>query len=268
MRASIVATGLMAVFCAGGATAATVITSTQGGGAADGKTQTIILEADKMRMSSDRGGMLYRADTGKMIMINDKTRSYMEFSPDSIQKMRAGMQAQMQQRLAGMPEAQRKKIEAMMAAHGAPGMAGPTPETPRVVAYQRSGDARKVGQWSCTPYTQLVNGKPESDLCVVKMSEVGLTRDDLKGLINLSKTMSQQLAGGQGPAAASADFEALTKAAGYDAFPVQTTHHVGGQMEIESTVLSVEHKDVPAGTFEIPAGYTKHDMMNRMGGSE
>lgn len=271
MRVSIVAAGMMAVFCAESATAAIVIKSTEGDGA-QAKSQTLILDADKMRMSTNRGAMLYRADTGKMIMINDTSRSYTEISADSLQKMRSAMQAQMQQRLAAMPEEQRKKIEAMMAAHGAPTGPAMAPETPRVVTYQKSGEARKVGPWICTPFTMLVNDKAESDLCVAKMSDVGLTRDDLQSFINLTATMNKQMGGNGGghrPALASADFEALSKAVGYDAFPVQTARHVdGGPGEIESTVESVEHRDVPANTFEVPADYTKRDAMSHMGGGQ
>jgi hypothetical protein len=270
MRVSIVVAAIMAIFCGQSATAAIVIKTTEGDGA-EAKSQTLILDADKMRMSTNRGAMLYRADTGKMIMINDTSRSYTEISADSLQKMRSAMQAQMQQRLAAMPEEQRKKIEAMMAAHGVPGGPGMAPEGPRVVTYQKSGEARKVGPWICTPFTMLVNDKPQSDLCVAKMSDVGLTRDDLQAFINLTATMNKQM-GGNGahrPALATADFEALTKAVGYDAFPVQTLRQIpGGLTEIESTVQSVDHQDVPASTFEVPADYTKRDAMSHMGGGQ
>jgi len=60
---------------------------------------------------------------------------------------------------------------------------------------------------------------------------------------------------------ASADFDSLKKAVGYDGFPIQTTQaSPGGQGQFVSTLQSVEHKDAPAGTFDIPAGYTKRDM--------
>jgi hypothetical protein len=270
MRVSIVAAAIMAVFCAHGASAAVVIKTTDGDGA-EAKSQTLILDADKMRMSTNRGAMLYRADTGKMIMINDTSRSYTEISADSLQKMRSAMQAQMQQRLAAMPEEQRKKIEAMMAAHGAPTGPAMPAEAPRVVTYQKSGEARKVGQWICIPYTMLVNDKPQSDLCLAKMSDVGLTREDLKSFVNLTATMNKQM-GGTGanrPALATADFEALANAVGYDAFPVETSHvTASGQTQIETTVQSIEHKDVPADTFEVPADYTKRDAMSHMGGGQ
>jgi hypothetical protein len=273
MRRLIMAAGLMAVVSAEGASAATVITMATGPTGAESKSQTLILDSDKMRMSTGQGGVLFRADTGKMTVIDDNNRTYMEFSPESMQKMRDNMQAMMQQRLAALPPEQRKQVEAMMAQHGGPGMGAPAaPEAPRVVTYQKSGDPRKVGQWTCAPYTMIVNGKPESELCVTKMSDLGLTHEDFQSFIKLSETMAKQMGGmggGHRPAVASADYESLTKTVGYEAFPVQTSHlRPGSQLEVESTIQSVEHKDAPAGTFDIPAGYTKRDMGAMMGGGQ
>lgn len=272
MRLSIAMAGLSAALTAGATQAATVITMSQGV-EGQAKTQTIVLEGDKLRMSTPQGGMLFRADMGKVLIIDDKRRTYMEMSPETIQKARAGMDkamAQMQQRLAAMPEAQRKQIEAMMASRGMPGAGQQTPAAAPQITYQRSGDPRKVGSWNCVPFTMLVNGKPESELCIAKLSDIGLTRDDLKAFVSLSTVMSKQMAGmgGQGGSPmAGADYESLTKMVGFEGYPVQTTHtSPTGQKEFESTLQSIEHKDAPAGIFDIPAGYTKREMGGPMAG--
>ncbi len=263
MRAKLIATGMLAALSIGGAHAATVITLTQGDEEGP-KTQTMFLEADKLRMSASHGDMIYRGDQGKVFVVDDKSRSYMEMSPESMGKMKAKMDqamAQMKQQLAAMPEAQRKQVEAMMAQRGMPGM-GQTPATPPAISYQKSGPARKVGQWDCTPFTVLSDGKPEADLCVAKLSDLGLTRDDLKAFVGLSAFMRQQMAGmGQQSPMASMDFDSLNKAIGYDGFPVESTYKspMGGR-EFKTTIQSVEHKDAPAGSFDIPAGYGKHAM--------
>ncbi len=270
MRGSIVAAGMLAVLCAGTAKAGTVITTTQGG-VNDAKTQTIMLDDDKLLMSTPRGAILYRGDQQKFFMINDSRRSYMEMSPDSLQKMQSGAMAMMQQRMAQMPEAQRKQIEAMMASRGMPGMTmGQTPQQAETPAtYQPAGAPRKVGQWTCTPFAEIRDGKPGTEICVVKLSEVGLSRADLKPFDGLS-AMATKMSNGMGPHAvpmATMDFDSLNKSIGFEGFPVQTIRKSpSGQVEFESTVQSIEHKTVAAGTFDVPAGYTKREMGGPMAG--
>jgi hypothetical protein len=264
MRAVLVATGFLAALSTVGARAATVITSTQNDGEG-AKTQTMYLDGDKLRMSGPGGDMLYRGDQGKVFVVDEDSHSYMEMSPEGMAKVKARMDAamaQMKQQMASMPEAQRKQMEAAMAARGMPGM-GQTQAAPPQITFQKGGASRKVGKWDCQPYTVISDGKPEADLCVAKLSDMGLTRDDLKPFIGLSEFMGKQMSGmgQQASPMASMNFDSLNKAVGYEGFPVESTYKAPmGPQEFKSTVQSVEHKDVPAASFDLPAGYTKHDM--------
>ena len=264
MRALLIAAGVTAGLSAGGAGAATVITMSQGGDAADAKTQTMYLESDRLRMASATGGLIYRGDMNKAFVIDDKRHSYIEMSPESMQKLSARMNdamAKMQQQMAAMPEAQRKQMEAMMASRGMPGM-GKAPAGPPQITYKKTGDAKKVGSWNCVPYTMMMDGDPETNMCIAKLSDVGLTRDDLKPFLGLSilmgKSMPQMGRQNASPMAGT-DLDTMTKAIGFEGFPVQTTP-AGGPGGYISTVQSVEHKDAPAGAFDLPAGYTKREM--------
>jgi hypothetical protein len=264
MHVFLMATTVLALISAGGAHAATVITLSL---AADGDTdtQTMTLDSDKLRISSADGDMIYRGDQGKVLILDNEQHSYMEMSPETMQAMKARMDqamARMKQQMASMPEAQRKQMEAMMAQRGVP-LPGQKPSAPPQLSYEKAGEARKVGKWGCAPYKAMADGKPQADLCVAKLEDLGLTRDDLKPMISLSGFMGKQMSqmGAGSPPMATADFDSLKKAVGYDGFPVQTSQmSPAGQGKFVSTVQSVEHKDVPAGTFDIPAGYTKRDM--------
>ncbi len=263
MRALLATAGITAVLSTGGAEAATVITMSQGGDATEGKTQTMYLESDRLRIETKDGGLIYRGDMNKAFVIDDKRHSYIEMSPESMQKLSARMNdamAKMQERLAAMPEAQRKQFEAMMASRGMPGM-DKAPAAPQIT-YKKNGDAKKVGSWSCVPYTMIMNGDAESNMCIAKLSDIGLTRDDLKPFIGLSnlmgKSMSQMGRQNTSPMAGT-DLDTMTKAIGFEGFPVQTTS-TGGPGGYSMTVQSVDHKDAPAGTFDVPTGYTKRDM--------
>jgi hypothetical protein len=263
MRGLLIAAGIAAVLSAAGAEAATVITMSQSGDATEGRTQTMYLESDRLRMTSPTGGLIYRGDMNKAFVIDDKRHSYIEMSPESMQKLSARMNdamAKMQQSLAAMPEAQRKQVEAMMASRGMPGM-DKAPAPPQIT-YKKNGDPKKVGSWSCVPYTMIMNGDAESNMCIAKLSDVGLTRDDLKPFIGLSTLMGKSLSqmGHQNTSPmAGTDLETMTKAIGFEGFPVQTTS-AGGTGGYSSTVQSVDHKDASPGTFDLPAGYTKREM--------
>jgi len=264
MRAALVATGFLTALISG-AHAATVITSTQN---FDGKpeTQTMSLDGDRLSIMSAENHMLYRGDQGKVFIIQPKAHSYVEMSPESMAKVKSRMDeamAQMKQRMAAMPEAQRQQMEKAMAGR-MPGMGSAAPEAAPVLSFQKNGAPRKVGKWDCQPYTLISDGKPEADLCVARLSDLGLTRDDLKPLIGLSDFMGKQMAamGNQQAASmASMKFDALTKAVGYDAFQIENDYKGMGDGEgLKTTVQSIEHKDLPAGSFDVPAGYTKRDM--------
>jgi len=61
----------------------------------------------------------------------------------------------------------------------------------------------------------------------------------------------------------SINFDSMTKAIGFDGFPVQTTTKFGdGSRQIVVTLKSIQHEDPPAGAFDLPAGYTKIDLAN------
>ena len=62
------------------------------------------------------------------------------------------------------------------------------------------------------------------------------------------------------------DFDAIKQQIGFEGFPVQTTFSTSdGQRTIQTTLKSAKHEDPPAGTFDLPAGYTREDMGGRMG---
>ena len=178
----------------------------------------------------------------------------------SMRARMAGAMARMQQQLQSMPPEQRKRIEAMMAQRGGPMAGGQPPK----ISYEKAGGSKTVGQWSCTPYKMMVNGTARSEMCIAKLSYVGLTRDDIKAFVSLGTFMRQGMAGGPGggrPPAGVYDFDSMSKAIGFDGIPVETSSvSPDGTVEFENKLKSVEHTAIPAATFELPAGYTKQEM--------
>jgi len=267
MRAIVLLSGLFAITAGGSAMAGTVITLDQTVNGAPGRPQVMYLEPDRLRMSTPENDMIFRGDQSKVWVVRPQDKAYIELTPESMSQMKAQMdqmQAQMQQRLASMPPEQRKQVEAMMASRGM----GPNASAAPQITYTKAGEPEKVGDYTCTPFKVTMNGGPASDFCMARLSDLALSRDDLKSFVAFGAFMSQM--GGTGTQRspmATIDFDAMKKQIGFDGFPVRTSHSSpDGSHNVETTLKSIQHQDPPAGTFDLPAGYTRQDMGPGMGG--
>ena len=268
MRAIVLMSGFLAIAAGGSAAAGTVITLDQTVNGAPGRPQVMYLEPDRLRMSSPENDMIFRGDQNKVWVVRPGDKAYIELTPESMSQMKAQMdqmQAQMQQRLASMPPEQRKQMEAMMASRG---MGPNAPAAAAQITYTKDGEPKKVGDFTCTPFKVTMSAGPTSEFCMAKLSDIGLSRDDLKSFVAFGAFMGQM--GGTGTQRspmATIDFDTMKKQIGFDGFPVQTSHSSpDGSHNVETTLKSIQHQDPPAGTFDLPAGYTRQDMGPGMGG--
>ena len=257
--------GALFMFGAGGAaTAGTVIAFDEAVNDAAPQPRTLVLDTDRMRMSTAATDVIFRGDLSKVWVLRSKDHSYLELTPGGLGQMGARMDqamALMKEKLAAAPEAQRKQIEAMMASRMGQG----APSAPPQVVYEKAGDARTVGAWSCLPYRIVLGGKASSEVCIAKLSDLGLSRGDLTAFAGFGAFMAKATAaiGVLRSPMTSINFDSMTKAIGFDGFPVQTTTKFGdGSRQIVVTLKSIQHEDPPAGAFDLPAGYTKIDLAN------
>jgi Domain of unknown function (DUF4412) len=230
----------------------------------DGKTSqhTVYVTPDRAKFESDRVAIIIRIDTGKMMNLLKDRHEYMEIDPKQISSRIADAQTQMQQRLQSMPEAQRKQVEAMMAQHGMPGASAPgaTAPEPAKTTYEKTGQTKTVGAWSCQMFHQKKNGEPTADLCIAPAAAVGLTRDDLAAFHNIAEATGKMLPAGANRDDAMMDFDAMTRQIGFVGLPVETVAYLAGKTLTTSTVKSIDHAPLSPDLFEVPAGYTKREM--------
>ncbi len=255
--------GALLVFGAGASMAGTVITAEEVVNNGPPQPRLMYLETDRLRMTSALSDVIFRGDQNKAWVLRSRDHSYIELTPGGMGQMGARMDqamAQMKEKLASMPEAQRKQIEAMMAARG---MGQGAPSAPPQITYEKAGESRTVGEWACAPYRIVVDGKSSSDVCIARLADLGLSRDDLKAFVSFGAFMGQLRAamGGSHSPMTTINFDSMTKAIGFDGFPVQTSSKFGdGSRQVVTTLKSIEHQDSPADAFDPPSGYTKHDM--------
>jgi len=256
-----IAGALLAFGAGGGATAATVIALDETVNDAAPQPRTIVLDTDRMRMSFATSEIIFRGDLGKLWILQSKDQKYIELTAAGMAEVSAKMNqatAKLKEKLDLLPEAQRKQIEAMVASHMGQGAAS----TPPQVTYEKAGDARTVGAWSCEPYRIVTAGKSSSELCFAKLTDLGLSRDDLSAFIAFGAFTAKMTAavGAMRTPMAALNFDSVSKAIGFDGFPVQSVSKFGdASRQIVVTLKSIQRQDPPAGAFDLPAGYTKAD---------
>ncbi len=255
--------GFLALAVGSAAAAGTVIAMDESIDGAPPQPRSMVLDTDRLRMSSALADVIFRGDLNKLWVLRSKDHSYLELTPGGMGQAAARMDkamAQMKEKLALMPEAQRKQIEAMMAARGV-GQAAPGAASQ--VAYEKAGDSRRVGEWNCEPYRIVTNGKLSSDVCIARLSDLGLSRDDLKAFSGFGAFIGQMTAaaGFLRMPMMTYSFDSMTKAVGFDGFPVQTSSTFGdGGRRIVVTLKSVQRQDLAADAFDVPSGYAKRDL--------
>jgi hypothetical protein len=247
---------ILSIVASGTAAAGVVITAETTSGDKAAHPTSIMLEPDRLRQGGSDVEMIYRGDLKKVWMLEQADHKYREMNPETMQAMRTRMDAamqQMRQQMQSMPEAQRKQIEAMM---GQRGMAEANP-----VTYEKAGPAKKVGAWSCTPYRVHGSAAEHEEVCLARMSDVGLRRDDLKAFESFSAFMLQMMPAGQaGGRSLAVDLDGMAKAVGYDAMPIEMTNYGDdGKPEFQMIVKQIERKSIPAATFDLPAGFAKEE---------
>lgn len=221
---------------------------------ADGKTSQHIvsLTSDRAKVDTERTEIIVRDDTGKLVMLSKEKREYTEV--DS-KELNARM-SQVQQ-LQALPEAQRKQVEAMMAQRG---MAGAISAPEAQPVYEKAGQTKTIGIWTCQLFHQKKDGQLTADLCIAPVASVGLTKEDVAAYRKFAEAMRKSVPPGARRNAALFDFDAQTKQIGFEGLPVETVIYQDGKPSITTTVKSIDHVPLAADAFEVPAGYTKRDM--------
>jgi hypothetical protein len=271
---SLAIAGLVLGWC-GSALAGVVVTSTQ----TDLDTKkvspsTAYVDSDRMKFVNPDNIMIFRGDLNRVWMIEPQKRTYIEWTPETIQQMAgqvaganaqmAAAMAQMQAQMAKLPPEQRAQMEAMMAGRGGlgglAGGRGGAPAAPQV-NYAKAGGSKTVAGWTCDQYRKTVNGQQEEDLCLARITAVGLSAADFQVFERFSTFMAPLLTSPMMPKDdIILGWNDMNKAVGFQAAPLDTVKYAGGKPERQMTVNKMERTAIPASTYELPAGLTKQEI--------
>lgn len=216
------------------------------GGPGGSQTARFWAVAKKMKIAGDDGHVvIVRTDQEKLISIDEKKKTYWEMPFSQLEAMSKDMQAQMDTALAqmkdklkDMPPEQRAMVEKMMGKMkgGEPGKGAPQVEV------KKTGETKTVIGYSCAKYVATEDGKPLlTAWTTTAVKEFAPLRADFVALQRRLNETNRAFRSGMA--------EAYAK---IDGFPMET------QMgDVTSTVTKLEPRDIPAGEFGPPAGFTK-----------
>ena len=223
----------------------------------------LYLEPDRLRLKSPVGVMIFRADQNTLYTLLPADKKFMRMTPEMMKQAAAAIVEKLKQtsvamveklkslppeqkawlteHLTSAPPEQRAQIEKMMA--------GEMPQAPKF-EFRKAGGTASFGKWTCERVEELRNGQPYAALCVVKLSDLGLTGEALG-------TFRRFGALAPGLQMAGAASEAMEKVVGYAAYAV----HVEVPAEKnQMTIETVEKKPLAADLFEVPADYREESM--------
>lgn len=190
-----------------------------------------------MRMDTGDHSMLVDSGTGRIIMLQNDKRQYMDMG-----KMAQSLNAM----LANVPPQMREMMKQRMATHGG-GLS---------VSYAPSGQTATVAGYACTIYRVRVGSEHTSDACLADLSAAGIDAADqatVRKVFDDLRAMAQAATAGMVSSSAISQLPA-------GKFPVQMTRYNDGKVAEVSQIKSVNRAAVNRADFEIPAGYTEQEM--------
>jgi hypothetical protein len=202
------------------------------------ETAVIWLGENKSRTDNDSGrSVIFLADKGLLYVIDHNKKTYMEMPLD--------LGKSMNEALAGQGE-QGQKVADMMK-----GMMGGM-----TVKVADTGETKMIGSWNCRKYlidTKMSMGETSSEVWATEDIKI-----DPKLYFTAAYAMMASLPGFQDM------IKEMQKVKGVIAYQVSTAKMMGSDVKTTMELLECAGKSAPAGTYDLPAGYTKVKGMKGM----
>jgi len=233
---------------------------------------TIYADKDRLRMeapagvSSPMGGkapgsaagrdtsvVIVDAVARKMVMVNDREKTFTEITEDDMKRMKAQLQAaraQMAERTKNMSPEQRAQMESMMGPAAKQMLSGDS--KPPQWKFEPLGSKKTVNGFACEMYRVLLDGVVEEEDCISPWSAGLVDRAAFSGLEKFAASMEDGVGAMRGAMPMFHQFPGL---------PItRVVISPGGERSEEHQVKSISHGAIAASLFAIPAGYTKREL--------
>lgn len=203
----------------------------------------------------DHGRVIFRGDKDLLWMVDDGKKTYQQVDKAFIDQAAAQVtdaQAQMKAQLEKMPPDQRAQAEEMMKKYGgAVASAGGALK----LDYRKSAATRVINGVTCTKYDAYLGEDLISHAWVAPYSAMKLVPSDAAVFTKMADFM-QKMTSSFGKTARQ-DYIPMHELGG---IPLLMQDVDGGKVTSETLVESVSREPIPAGSFDVPAGYKLEPM--------
>jgi hypothetical protein len=197
--------------------------------------------------------VLVDAVARKMVMVNDRDKTYTEITEDDMKRMKAQLQAaraQMAERTKNMTPEQRAQMESMMGPAVKQMLSGDT--KPPQWKFEPLGSKKTVNGFACEMYRVLLDGAVHEEDCISPWSAGLVDRAAFSGLEKFAESMEQGMGAMRGAMPLFHQFPGL---------PItRVVISPSGERSEEHQVKSISHAAIAASMFTVPTGYTKRDL--------
>jgi len=222
----------------------------------------------KITSSNNQQYQVFRGDRKKMYMVDPATRTYMVIDEQSMaaigEKMSSVMadaSSQLARAMEGMTEEQKAAMQKHM-----PNMMPPTQsrgDGSDMQAKKMAGK-RTVNGYSCVRYDLLKDGAKKAEMWVTPWSKVKHGKAAYGAYTDMARFMEGIMKAVANNPMLSGAANAMSGMGKVDGFPVLIRHFSRGRLESETTFTSFT-KSGGTGEIEIPADFTRRDMMSGFG---
>lgn len=224
-------------------------------------SETVIQVKDGDVLMGDRDSkMLFKDGNQEIVIIDHPSKTYMimdeetakrlERQMSSAQQQMSAVMQQMQKQMENMSEEQRAQMQQLMGNRMPSEMA----TTPAKTTVKQQGEDTVAGV-TCMKLLVLVNDKPSGDVCVARAGVLGLQTKDYDSMVSATDAVRKIMArvtGKNDNDAVSMNLRAMK------GIPVRMRDLVDGDISILKSRSSAE---LDSGTFLVPNGYQKRDML-------
>jgi hypothetical protein len=231
-------------------------------------TDTILLDANRMRLESDDGrAFMFLTDGGRnrIVMLDKARNTYQEIDQQTMDQMgqmmsgaAAQMSAQMAAAMKNMTPEQRKMMEQAMKGK-MPQAAAPAAAPKTVYTAKGSGS---VNGFSCTKYEGVRGSEKVADVCAGVPAQLKLSASDMQIFEKMRQFSAGLSSMANSPMRANVPTGSLES--GYEGFPIQRTDFDNGQPTKRAELKSITRTNFSDAYFSL--GDAKKVEMPGMGG--
>lgn len=211
-----------------------------------------------MRVETDGSTMIFKDDA--IYAISHRDKSYIVMDRASMERMAEQLNpalAMLQERMKTMTPEQRAQMEKMLGGR-LPGAMG-EPEKKQEI--KRTSRNDKINGYRCTFVEVREDGVLTDELCVAPGNAIKGSAELMASARKMAAVMDDMLSSVDMPWLKQMSQKQMQNFEALGGIPVLSRHFQDGKPQSETTLNSVTSETLAATLFEIPAGYTKKDMM-------